>query len=148
MKTPFIATALVALAFAAAPLTSEAQTQQTQQQRTQQEQQRGTQQEQQRTQQQRTQQGTQQQGMQSESKDKDKKQIEKDRLPQTIQTSISGDQNMRSMNVDEAWEVTKEDGSKYYVVKMDKGGEKVEKKFNANGTEIKDKDGDKKRKDD
>ncbi len=142
MKTPFIATALVALAFAAAPLTSEAQTQQTQQERERTQQERSTQQE--RTQQTRTQQNE----MQKESKDKDKKQIEKDRLPQTIQTSISGDQNMRTMNIEEAWEVTKEDGTKYYVVKMDKGGEKVEKKFDANGTEMKDKDWDKKRKDD
>lgn len=68
----------------------------------------------------------------------DKVKLEPQDLPQTIKESIANDDEISGLQITEAWQVTDENGSMYYHIKFDEGGDEVEKKYNAQGEEIED----------
>lgn len=122
MKTNFLMPALLVLGMSATPLmSSDALAQQTERQT---------------------------QTIQSQERDQEEESVQIDpmQLPQPVKDSIQNDANIASLDISEAWQVLKEDGTHYYKVKFDHAGEEMVKKFDADGKKI-DKD-DKYRKDD
>jgi hemolysin activation/secretion protein len=122
MKTNFLMPALLVMGMSAAPLFSaDALAQQTERQE------------------------IQTQTMQSQQEE-EAIQIDPMQLPQPVKDSIQNNSEIATLDISEAWQVVKDDGTPYFKVKFDNGGEEMVKKFDADGKEI-DKD-DKYRKDD
>ncbi|MCH7403407.1 hypothetical protein ACFOUP_14805 [Belliella kenyensis] len=66
----------------------------------------------------------------------DKTKIEPENLPAAVKKTIKEDAMVSELAIKEAWEGMKE-SKKYYVVKFDNGGEGIDKKYDAEGNEVK-----------
>lgn len=65
--------------------------------------------------------------------------IEPDTLPDPVKTSIANDEEVKSLTIIEAWQWTMPDGSFQFQVVFDNGTEeKLSKKYDKDGNEIKD----------
>lgn len=65
--------------------------------------------------------------------------IEPDTLPDPVKTSIANDEEVKSLTIAEAWQWTLPDGSFQFQVVFDNGTEeKLSKKYDKDGNEIKD----------
>ncbi len=109
MKTKFLIPALLVMGMSATPLLSSdanAQVQETQRQET-------------------------QMGQQE-----DKVQIDPMQLPEPVKETIQSNTEVADLDISEAWQVMKEDGTPYFKVSFDNAGEEVVKKYDAEGKEI------------
>ncbi len=68
----------------------------------------------------------------------DRVRIEADSLPEMVRTSISDNQELASLQITEAYEVTDADGEVHYEVMFLKEDETLTKKFDSEGKEIDD----------
>jgi hypothetical protein len=67
-----------------------------------------------------------------------KTQLDVEKLPEILKNAIANDQAIANLKINEAWHIKKDDGSVYYKVKFDLGGEELIKKFDENGNPIED----------
>ncbi len=69
----------------------------------------------------------------------EKVKIEADALPDAIKATIAADQTINNFPIAEAWQITQADGTFQYKVKFENGTEeKLSKKYDKDGVEIKD----------
>ena len=69
----------------------------------------------------------------------EKVKIEADALPEPVKTAITGDETINKFPIAEAWQITQADGTFHYKVTFDNGTEeKLSKKYDKDGVEIKD----------
>ncbi|MBN3518411.1 hypothetical protein JYB62_00225 [Algoriphagus lutimaris] len=74
----------------------------------------------------------------SVSVQQDKMKIEAESLPEAVKTSIAEDNLVKSLPIDEAFQITQLDGTFHFEVVFDGGtDEKVTKKYDQEGNEIK-----------
>jgi hypothetical protein len=65
--------------------------------------------------------------------------IEPDTLPDPVKTALANDEEVKSLTIAEAWQWTLPDGSFNFEVVFDNGTEeKLSKKYDKDGNEIKD----------
>jgi hypothetical protein len=68
----------------------------------------------------------------------EKTQLDVKKLPEVLSNAIAKDAAIANLKVNEAWHIKKDDGTVYYKVKFDQGGEELVKKFDENGNPIED----------
>jgi hypothetical protein len=68
----------------------------------------------------------------------EKTQLDVEKLPEVLSNAIAKNPAIASLKINEAWHIKKDDGTVYYKVKFDQGGEELVKKFDENGNPIED----------
>jgi hypothetical protein len=66
----------------------------------------------------------------------DRVRVAPDDLPQAVRNSISEKEDVRDLRIAEAYQITNEEGELHYEVHFDKEGERVSKKYDAQGNEV------------
>lgn len=75
----------------------------------------------------------------STSIQEEKVKIEADALPVPVKVTITGDETVNKFPIAEAWQVTQADGTFHFLVTFANGTEeKLSKKYDKDGVEIKD----------
>jgi hypothetical protein len=69
----------------------------------------------------------------------EKTELDVEKLPEILKNAIANNEAIANLKINEAWHIKKDDGSVYYKVKFDQGGEEeLVKKFDENGNPIED----------
>jgi len=68
--------------------------------------------------------------------DQDRIRIATDDLPEMVRRSIHEGDEVRDLRIAEAYQITNDEGELHYEVHFDRDGERVTKKYDAQGNEV------------